>query len=231
LTDEGFCQIYSNSDSPIAFSSSPNTSQEIIPNENYSFCEDPYTVRVQASDDFVPATPLYQSSFSSLSPYPMDQQQEFQQQPYFQNSMMPWMQSPFIPYPYPYPEYPQAVYNHCQMQNQQNFIPPYYSEALLGDYVPVPAQNPVMTAPDPFSLQTCNGAYLIHNSFKRISGSSLSAIRNWDFLILWAGVQNPAFCQVQLSPQLWQDLVSFVNIFKYFLVVCRISFSLYIAAT
>ena len=169
LTDEGFCQIFTNSDSPIAFSSSPNTSQEIIPNENYSLYEDPCTVHVQASDDFVPATPLYQSSFPSLSPYPMYQQQEFQQQPYFHNSMMPWMQPPFIPYYYP--EYHQAVYNHHQMQYQQNCIPPYNSEPLPGDYVPIPAQKPVMTAPaDPFSLQTCNGAYLISNSSKRISG-------------------------------------------------------------
>ena len=160
LPDEGFCQIFSNSDSS---SSSPNTSQEIISNENYSLYEDPCIVHVQAYDDFVPATPLYQSSFPSLmGPYPMYQQQEFQQQPYFHNSMM----SNSIPY-----SHPQSVYNHHQMQFQHNRISPPYSEALLGDYVPpIPAQKPVMTAPDPFSLQTCNRAYLIQNKSNKVSG-------------------------------------------------------------
>jgi len=160
LTDEGFCQMFSNSDSS---SSSPNTSQEIIPNENYSLYEDPCIVHVQASDAFMLATPLYQSS--SLSPYPMYQQQQFQQQPYFHSSMM----SPScIPY-----SYPRSVYNHHQMQIHQNCIPPY-SESLLGNYVPpIPAQmprSPEMTTADPFSLQTCNGAYLIHNKSNKVSG-------------------------------------------------------------
>ena len=158
LTDEGFCQVFSNSDSS---SSSPNTSQEIIPNESYSLYEDPCIVHVQAFDDFVPATPLYQSSFPSLSPYPMYQQQQFQQQPYFYNSMMP----PPIPY-----SYLQSVYNPHQMEFQINRIPPPYSEAFFGDYVPIPAQKPEMTAPDPFYLQTCNGAYLIHNKSNKVSG-------------------------------------------------------------
>jgi len=163
-TNEGFSQQVCNSDSPTT-SSSSQYQDGIIPNEKYNLFQDPSIVR--ASGDFaLPQSPLYQTSFPSLiGPYSMNQLQYRHQRPR-QIVRMPVMQ-PYIVH------YPDADAYNINHQIQENQIPTHSSAVYSGEFAKhyFRAELLLMARPpaDPFSLQGCNGAFLILNSSSQVS--------------------------------------------------------------